>query len=293
MARLKLVVALGGNALLKRSDSADIETQRRNARQAAMALMPVIRDHDVVLTHGNGPQVGLLALQATPTPLDVLTAESEGLIGYLLQQELAAVIEREVATLLTTVEVAADDPAFAHPEKPIGRVVTRDEAAIQSSDHGWVFVPEGGGLRRVVASPAPRVIREIAAIRSLMAAGILVICAGGGGIPVMQRDGEWVGAPAVVDKDRTAALLARALGADGLIMLTDVPAVFADWPERARPIALARADELDPARFAAGSMAPKIAAACDVARAGGFAAIGALTDAGAVIAGRAGTRIVR
>ncbi len=298
---MRLVIALGGNALLRRGEPLEAEVQRRNVARAADALAAVAQRHELVVTHGNGPQVGLLALQAeayrdvAPYPLDVLGAESEGLIGYMIEQELAARLPgREVATLLTQVEVDPRDPAFARPTKPIGPRYDRATAEQLAARHRWQIAPDGDGARRVVPSPEPRAIVEMAAIRLLVGAGVTVICAGGGGIPVV-RDaaGARRGVAAVIDKDLASALLARELGADGLVMLTDVPAVYLDWPApRQRPIARATPAELRARTFAEGSMAPKVEAACRFVESGGrFAAIGALEDAAALIDGRAGTRV--
>jgi carbamate kinase len=304
---MRVVIALGGNAIARRGESLDVESQRRRVGQAAAALADVARDHDVVVTHGNGPQVGLLSMQSRavpgvdPYPLDVLGAESEGLIGYLIEQELAALLpEAEVATLLTQVEVDPDDPAFATPSKPIGRVLEEDEAAALAERFGWRFVPEvggageGGGSRRVVPSPEPRRILELATIRRLVDAGVLVVCAGGGGIPVVpDRAGGLRGVEAVIDKDLTAARLATGLEADALLLLTDVPAVFEDWPEpRERALREAPPGHLRALGLEIGSMGPKVEAACRFAEAsGGIAAIGALEAARGVLDGEAGTRV--
>jgi carbamate kinase len=297
-----VVVALGGNALLRRGEPLDPERQRGRVRGAARALAELARDHRLVVTHGNGPQVGLLALQAAalpgvaPAPLDVLGAESEGMIGYWIEQELAnALPGAEVATLLTRVEVDPRDPAFARPTKPIGPVYPEAEARRLAGERGWSLAAERGGLRRVVASPAPLRILELRTIALLVAAGVLVVCGGGGGIPVVRGpDGAVRGVEAVIDKDRSAALLASGLGAERLVLLTDVSAVYADWPEpREHPIRRARAAELDPAAFDAGSMGPKLDAARRFLAAGGRSAhIGSLEEAAAVAAGRAGTEIL-
>jgi carbamate kinase len=297
-----VVVALGGNALARRGEPLDPERQRGRVRGAARALAEIARDHRLVVTHGNGPQVGLLALQAAalpgvaPAPLDVLGAESEGMIGYWIEQELAnALPGAEVATLLTQVEVDPRDPAFARPTKPIGPVYPEAEARRLAGERGWQLASERGGLRRVVASPAPLRILELGTIALLVAAGVLVVCSGGGGIPVVRGpDGAVRGVEAVIDKDRSAALLASGLGAERLLLLTDVVAVYADWPEpRERPIRRARAAELDPAAFDAGSMAPKLDAARRFLAAGGRSAhIGSLEEAASVLAGRAGTEIL-
>jgi carbamate kinase len=301
MSASRVVVALGGNALLRRGERAEAATQRANTVRAVRAVAAVAEHHEVVVTHGNGPQVGLLALQAeaypdvTPYPLDVLGAESEGMIGYLLDQELTnALPDRAVATLLTQVSVDATDPAFAAPSKPIGPVYDEATGERLAAERGWVVGPDGDGVRRVVASPQPQAILELATIRLLMEAGVLVVCAGGGGIPVtVTEEGATRGVEAVVDKDRAAALLAEQLDADTLLLLTDVPRVVADWGTADA----AELDHVSPAElreltFAAGSMGPKVEAACRFAeRTGGLAAIGALDDAEAILAGRAGTHI--
>jgi carbamate kinase len=272
---MRLVIALGGNALLRRGEEPEVATQRRHVRDAVAALAPLARHHEVILTHGNGPQVGLLA-ERLSDPLDVLGAESEGLIGYLLELELHnALPDRACATLLTQTLVAADDPAFAHPTKPIG-------------------LADASGERRRVPSPEPRDIVELPAIRALLDAGILVICGGGGGVPVVAGGGgRLTGVEGVVDKDLAAALLAESLGADGLLLLTDVPAVAEGFgtPDE-RPIATLSASDLTRLDLAEGSMGPKVLAAVRFAeRTGGFAAIGALEEAVAIVAGERGTRV--
>jgi carbamate kinase len=299
---MRLIIALGGNALLRRNERLTSENQRRNIKMAAAALAPLACQHELIVTHGNGPQVGLLALQSAAFqpdesyPLDILDAETEGMIGYLIEQELINVLppNRLCATLLTQIEVDPHDPAFESPSKPIGPVYTKAVAERLAEDRGWRIAKDGEHYRRVVASPAPRKILEIDVIRLLLARGVVVICAGGGGIPVV-RDNEahLHGIEAVIDKDRASALLARELGADGLMMLTDVDAVYQDWetPEaRAlRGISPGKARQMT---FAPGSMAPKMAAACEFAETtGGPAFIGRLQDAAAILAGTAGTRI--
>jgi carbamate kinase len=297
---MRVVAALGGNALLRRGEPMDAATQRANIVRAVRAIAPLAREHELVITHGNGPQVGLLALQAetypdvAPYPLDGRGAESEGMIGYLHEQELVSALPgREVATLLTQVYVDAADPALGAPSKPIGPVYDDAAGARLAVERGWALAPDGAGVRRVVASPEPQAIVELPSIRVLLEAGVLVICAGGGGVPVTLRDGTVHGVEAVVDKDRAAALLAEHLGAQVLLLLTDVPRVVAGWGTadavgigRATPAQLLEHD------FAAGSMGPKVDAACRVAeRTGGRAAIGALEDAARLLAGRAGTQI--
>ena len=298
---MRIVVALGGNALLRRGEPADAAAQRRNVTIAVDALAELARSHEVVVTHGNGPQVGLLALQGdaysqvAPYPLDVLGAESEGMIGYLLDQELVnALGARPVATLLTQVIVDRDDPAFAEPTKFIGPVYSEAEARQLADARGWSIAQDGEHWRRVVPSPEPRSIVELSTIRLLVEAGVLVVCVGGGGIPVVvDRDGRLHGIEGVVDKDLAAALLAEGLGADALLMLTDVPAVEVGWgTPRARRLGDVSAAELSGMSFAAGSMAPKVGAACRFAeRTGGLAAIGSLAEASEILEGRSGTRV--
>ena len=300
MTRPRIVVALGGNALLRRGESAEAETQRRNVAAAAAALGELTHDYELVLTHGNGPQVGLLALEAdaykavAPYPLDVLGAESQGMIGYLLAQALRNELRHDdVVTLLTQVVVDAEDPAFAAPTKPIGPVYGKDEARALAGERGWTIAPDGPHFRRVVPSPQPRSIVELVAIEELLSAGATVICAGGGGIPVVRDGGRLRGVEAVIDKDLTAALLAEQLGAERLVLATDVAYVERGWRTvRAMPIEHTTPTELRRLEFAAGSMGPKVEAACRfVERTGGVAAIGALADVVALARGRAGTRI--
>jgi carbamate kinase len=298
---MRVVLALGGNALLRRGEMPDAETQRRNIAAAARAIAPIARQHEVVVTHGNGPQIGLLALQAAayqsvrPYPLDMLGAETEGLVGYLLELALAnALPARNVITLLTQVEVDTADPAFAAPTKPIGPVYDDAEAQRIGAETGWRMMRDGAGWRRSVPSPMPRRIREIDAIGVLLRAGFIVICAGGGGIPVVaEATGEWRGVEAVIDKDFAAALLAEAVGADFLMLLTDVPAVWSRWPmNEGTPIGQASPAALRRLTFAPGSMAPKVEAACRfVERSGQPAAIGRIDQADAILRGDAGTLV--
>jgi carbamate kinase len=296
-----LVVALGGNALLRRGEAPELETQRARLAEVAIALAELAREYALVVTHGNGPQVGLLALQAEAwrgvraPPLDVLGAESEGLIGYLIEQQLEnALPGREVVTLLTQVEVDPHDPAFARPSKPIGPVYDIDEGQRLAETRGFVLRPDGDGLRRVVPSPEPRRILELRAIRRLLAADVIVIAAGGGGIPVAARpDGRWYGVEAVVDKDLSAALLAEGLGASLLLLLTDVAGVYVDWQgARTELVRQVTPAALRGLVTGAGSMAPKVEAACRfVERTGGRAAIGALEQAVALARGQVGTQV--
>lgn len=296
------VAALGGNALLRRGEPLEAEVQRENVRVAARALAEIARACPIVVTHGNGPQVGLLALQAEahrdvrPYPLDVLGAESEGMIGYLIEQELRNQMpDREVATLLTQVEVDPADAAWKTPTKPIGPMYSEAEAKHLAESRGFFVAPDGAGFRRVVPSPDPKRIIELNTIQLLVNSSILVICAGGGGIPVIRtEEGALRGVEAVVDKDASAALLAEAVGARILLLLTDVPAVWSAWrsPD-ARAIRTIAPADLKAMPFAAGSMAPKVAAACRfVERTGQRAGIGSLADAAAILRGEKGTQIV-
>ena len=300
-ARRRLVVALGGNALLRRGEPLTADIQRVHAAEAMTAVAELVESNDVVLTHGNGPQVGLLALQALaytdvpPYPLDVLGAESEGMIGYVLEQELSNRLPgRTAVTVLTQVVVDADDPAFEAPSKPIGPVYTEEQARRLELERGWAIAEDGDHFRRVVASPEPRRIVELAAIRMLVDAGAIVVCTGGGGIPVTMSDaGTLHGVEAVIDKDLAGELLARSLEADFLLMLTDVGAVMRDWgtPDE-RPIGRTTPAVLRQIQFANGSMGPKVAAACRFVEAtGAKAAIGALDDAARIVAGAAGTLV--
>jgi carbamate kinase len=299
---MRVVVALGGNALLRRGEPLTADIQRANVRVAARALAEIAIRHDLIVSHGNGPQVGLLALQGAayketaPYPLDLLGAETEGMIGYLIEQELGNLLppDRHIASLLTQVEVDAADPAFGRPSKPIGPVYTKAEAARVQAQRGWSLAPDGDGYRRVVPSPLPKLIAEIWVIRLLSAQGVVVICAGGGGIPTVRgEDGNLVGVEAVIDKDRASALLAGELQSDALLLLTDVPAVFDQWgTPGARRIRRAPPAVLKAMQFDIGSMGPKVEAACAFAEATGRpAGIGRLEDAVDLLAGRAGTII--
>jgi carbamate kinase len=301
---MRILVALGGNALLRRGEALTAENQRRNVRVAAEALAPLGRAHQLIISHGNGPQVGLLALQGeaydqvAPYPLDVLGAQTEGMIGYMIEQELGNILpfEQPFATILSMVEVDPDDPAFQHPTKPIGPVYTEEEARRLAQEKGWTMAPDGDKFRRVVASPLPQRIFQIRPVKWLLERGCIVICAGGGGIPTMYgADRRLHGVEAVVDKDRASALLARELEADLFIMATDADAVYLDWGKPAqRAIRRVPPHLLDPARFASGSMGPKVEAAAEFAeKTGKTAAIGALADLERIARGEAGTLVTR
>ncbi len=300
-----VVVALGGNALLIRGQTLTVDNQRANVRRAASAISDVIAaGHRVVISHGNGPQIGLLALQSAAFrqggayPLDVLGAETQGSIGYMIEQELENILRGryQVAALLTQVEVNPLDPAFRNPTKPIGPVYSKAEADKIAASTPWVFKPDGDKYRRVVPSPKPRRIPDVAVVRILLDHGVIVICAGGGGIPVVRgSNDELVGVEAVIDKDWASAMLAQELHANFLLLLTDTDAVYADWgtPQK-KPIRYAAPEQLKKHHFADGSMGPKVAAACAFVEAtGGTAGIGRPSDALAILNGTAGTLVKR
>jgi len=298
---MRILLALGGNAFLHRGELPSAPNQRRNVEAAARALAQIASEHEVIVTHGNGPQVGLLALQSEafpdvpPYPLDALDTESEGMVGHMLELALRNELpERDVVSVLTEVVVAADDPALLKPTKPIGPLYSEEQAQRLRLDRSWAMGRDNGGFRRLVPSPEPHAIAEIRSLRALLGAGALVICAGGGGIPVaLDGLGKMHGVEAVIDKDLTAALLARRLDADLLVMLTDVDAVHSDWRGPTdRSIAGIEVSELRSANFDSGSMAPKVEAACRFAETtGNRAAIGALRDVARVVRGEAGTQV--
>ncbi len=302
---MRLVVGLGGNALLRRGEAPAAETQRRNIEKAVAVGVARLARHELVVTHGNGPQIGLLALQsvslaasfpaAKPYPLDLLGAESEGMIGYLIALALMnALPRREIATLLTEIEVDPGDPAFRSPKKPIGPLLDEAEAQRVAASKGWKMMRDGSGWRRAVSSPMPRRIRQIRPIELLLGAGVIVVCAGGGGIPIAAgKGGGFYGIEAVIDKDFASALLAETLNADFLLLLTDVRAVWSRWPAAdGKPIGRTTPSELSSIAFAEGSMGPKVEAACRfVERTGKKAAIGAVEEAEAILEGAAGTLV--
>jgi len=311
---MRVVVALGGNALQKRGEPMTVESQRQNVRIACRALTPIAMEHELVISHGNGPQVGLLSLQASSYdevssyPFDVLGAQTEGMIGYFIQQELGNLLpyEKPIATILTMVEVDPHDPAMADPTKFVGPVYDEDDANRLATAMGWVVKQDGDKWRRVVPSPAPKRIFEIRSIKALLDTGAVVVCTGGGGIPTMYLEGErtegpfdynprqLVGVEAVIDKDRSSAVLAQDLHADLLVIATDADAVYLDWgTPNQRAIKEAHPDKITAFDFPAGSMGPKVEAAAQFARSapGATAVIGALEDLPAILAGDSGTRI--
>ena len=279
------------------------ENQRENVRIAAKALAPITDGNQLVISHGNGPQVGLLALQSAAYeeveayPLDVLGAQTEGMIGYMIEQELGNLLPIEVpfATILTMVEVDPEDPAFQNPTKPIGPIYTQEDAKLLETEKGWVMKPDGEYWRRVVPSPEPHRIFEMRPIHWLLEKGTIVICAGGGGIPtIFNNEGNLEGVEVVIDKDRASSLLAFELEADLLIMATDADGVYLNWgSDSAEKISTTTPDEIEKHEFEAGSMGPKVEAACDfVRRTGQRAVIGSLADLPAMVAGNAGTQFV-
>jgi len=298
-----VVAALGGNALLKRGEPLTAENQRANVRVAAQALAKIVQaGHRLIITHGNGPQVGLLALQGAAYkpeeayPLDVLGAETGGMIGYIIEQELENALDHQhaVATLLTQIVVDAKDPAFQNPTKFIGPVYDRDEAESRAKAAGWSIAQDGDKWRRVVASPVPQEIPDMRVVKLLLDQGVIVICGGGGGIPVLRRDdGSLIGIEAVIDKDAASALLARQLGADALLLLTDVDAVYRDFGTYQQTrIAALTPEEAGALNLPDGSMGPKMTAASQFATQGGLAGIGRLDQATDILEGRAGTRVL-
>lgn len=301
---MRLVIALGGNALLKRGQEMSAENQRDNVRIAAEQISKIVSDNEVVIAHGNGPQVGLLALQGAAYekvetyPLDVLGAETEGMIGYMIEQEMGNLLPKDtpMATILTQVEVDANDPAFQNPTKPIGPIYDQAEAERLAKEKGWDIAPDGDKFRRVVASPRPKKIFELRPIKWMLDHKAVVICAGGGGIPTRyDENGKLQGVEAVIDKDLCSALLAQSLESDMLIIATDVNGVYENYgKDDEKRIAKANPDTLNGQAFAAGSMGPKVQAACEFATATGkTAVIGALEDIEAIARGEAGTQISR
>jgi carbamate kinase len=297
---VRIVVALGGNALLERGQKPDAEVQEANVRRAVDSLAPLADEHELVITHGNGPQVGVLALQSasdphltTPYPFDVLGAQTQGMIGYWILQAMQNRLPgRQVAAIINQTLVEAADPAFADPSKFVGEMYSHEEATRLAAERGWTVKPDGGGWRRVVGSPRPQRVVETRLIRLLLESGAVVVCAGGGGVPVIRDEhGELRGVEAVVDKDLTSAVLAEALDADVLLVVTDVHHVMRDFGEPAQSAILRETPAgLRSLDFAAGSMGPKVDAVCRfVELTGGMAAIGSLDDATVILAGDAGT----
>jgi len=300
---MKIVIALGGNAMLKRGEPLTADNQRANIKIACEQIAKVYPNNQLVITHGNGPQVGLVALQSNAYkevpmyPLDVLGAETVGMIGYVIQQEMMNVLPKaEVATMLTQTEVDANDPAFKKPTKPVGPVYTKEESDKVAAEKGWVMAPDNDKFRRVVPSPLPKGILGLKALRTTIDSGAIVVCAGGGGIPAYyDANGKLQGSEAVIDKDLSTALLAGLIDADLLIIATDVDGVYLDWgkPTQKR-IAKIAAGDVTKYDFASGSMGPKVQACVNFVNAcGKDAVIGALSDIEQIVAGVKGTRIVK
>ncbi|HIF9239869.1 TPA: carbamate kinase [Photobacterium damselae] len=301
MAKQTVVVALGGNALLRRGEPLEAEIQRQNIATAAKTIAQIAEEYNVVLVHGNGPQVGLLALQGlefkkvAPYPLDVLGSETQGMIGYMLMQELKNLLpEQNVSCMLTQMSVDPNDPAFADPTKPIGPVYDEAEAREMAEKYHWTVKPDGQYFRRVVPSPLPTGIIEKDAINTLIENNHLVICTGGGGIPVKHENGQLVGVEAVIDKDMSAAFLAKQLEADALLILTDADAVYLDWGKPTqKALSSTTPSELSQYTFDAGSMGPKIEASCEFIKQGGkLVGIGSLADGLRILKGERGTNII-
>lgn len=299
---MRVVVALGGNALLRRGQELNAENQRENIRVAARHLAAIHQDHELVIAHGNGPQVGLLALMdaaytaVDPYPLDVLGAETVGMIGYMIEQELGNIIpfEDRIVTVLTQILVDSADPAFQHPTKPVGPIYDKSQAEKLKKEKGWAMAPDGAYFRRVVPSPLPQRIIEMSAIKMLVDSGVVVICAGGGGIPVAyDEDRKLFGVEAVIDKDLASGLLAKGLNAEMFVMLTDVPCVYLDFGKKGqKAIRAAHPDALEALDFEVGSMGPKVRGACQFVRETGYrSAIGQLSDLERIMRREAGTLI--
>ncbi|MEZ9152744.1 MULTISPECIES: carbamate kinase [unclassified Vibrio] len=302
MTKQTVVVALGGNALLRRGEPLEADVQRRNIETAVKTISEIAKVYNVVLVHGNGPQVGLLALQGleykkvNPYPLDVLGSETQGMIGYMLMQEFKNYLpDRNISCMLTQMTVDPNDPAFADPTKPIGPIYEEAEARELAEKFHWIVKPDGQHFRRVVPSPRPTGIVEHEAITQLIDAGHLVICTGGGGIPVKKENGKLVGVEAVIDKDMSAAFLAKQLDADALLILTDADAVYLDWGKPTQhALRSTTPSELAKFEFDAGSMGPKIEASCEFIQQGGkVVGIGALEDGLQILQGLAGTNITK
>ncbi|WP_428773267.1 carbamate kinase [Vibrio sp.] len=302
MTKQTVVVALGGNALLRRGEPLEADVQRHNIEIAVHTIARIAEEYNVVLVHGNGPQVGLLALQGLeykqvhPYPLDVLGSETQGMIGYMLMQEFKNQLpQRNITCMLTQMTVDPNDPAFADPTKPIGPIYQEAEARELAEKYHWTVKPDGKHFRRVVPSPQPTGIIEHEAITKLISEGHLVICTGGGGIPVKRENGKLVGVEAVIDKDMSAAFLARQLDADALLILTDADAVYLDWGKPTQhALRSTTPSELAKYQFDAGSMGPKIEASCEFIRQGGkVVGIGSLEDGLRILQGTAGTNITK
>ena len=300
---MRIVIALGGNALLRRGEAMTAENQRNNIQIATKSLAPVVEQNELVISHGNGPRVGLLSLQSAAYkevdeyPLDILGAQTQGMIGYMIEQELGNLlpIGVPIASILTMVEVDPEDPAFLNPTKPIGPIYTQKEAEKLRNEKNWEIKRDGKHWRRVVPSPIPHRIFELRPIHWLLEKGTVVICAGGGGIPtIYNKEGKLEGVEVVIDKDRASSLLAFELDADLLILATDTDGVYLDWGTESEKIIIKTTpDEIRNYEFDEGSMGPKVEAACSfVERSGQRAVIGSLKDIEGMVNGTTGTQIV-
>lgn len=299
---MRILIALGGNALLRRGEAMAYETELANVRKASRQILSLCRTHEVIITHGNGPQVGLIALQqeafkeVAPYPLDAMGAQSIGLIGYMIQKELTGLLgaDSKIISVLTQTEVWPDDPAFAHPSKPVGPVYDKAAADQLIKTHGWVMAKDNHHYRRVVASPDPKRILGLSALKTLVESGHLVICCGGGGIPVyFDANGALIGAEAVIDKDLSSSLLASSLCADLFVIATDVKGIYLNWAQTEQKLIKQTSPSfLRKEHFAAGSMGPKVEAVCRfVEKTGKRAVIGSLEEINNLTAGLSGTRI--
>ncbi len=300
---MRILIALGGNALLKRGQAMAYQTELSNVRKASQQILSLYRDNELIITHGNGPQVGLIALQqeafkdTVPAyPLDAMGAQSIGLIGYMIQKELTAILgpDSKIVSVLTQTEVDKDDPAFSHPTKPVGPVYEKQTADRLMQEHGWTMAKDNEHYRRVVASPDPKRILGLSALQTLIDSGHLIICCGGGGIPVyFKNSGELVGAEAVIDKDLASSLLAASLKADLFIIATDVKGIFLNWEQSNQKLIRQTSPAfLRQQKFATGSMGPKVEAACRfVEKTGRTAVVGSLEEIEDLAVGLAGTRI--
>jgi carbamate kinase len=295
-----IVIALGGNALLSRGEPLEADIQRKNVQLFSTSIAELAKEHQIIICHGNGPQVGLLALsmeaygKVSPYPLDVLDAESQGMIGYLIQQGVGNLVSKPVVTILSQVAVDIGDAAFNDPSKPIGPVYLKEQAKAISAELGWTIKPDGKYFRRVVPSPKPVEIVELDTIKLLMHAGTIVICGGGGGIPVVRGEGgKLKGIEAVIDKDNTASLIAEKLNADMLLTLTAVDAIYTDFnTPKQRAIKVANPEDLLQMQFPKGSMGPKVQSSCRFAKnTNKTAIIGNLTEIKAIIKEESGSRI--